>query len=853
MIVGKPPSESGAAGGAGTGLALNDKTLSSAPRQFLQSGDPATALAERSAQVDQIVLDAAGDLLAAAPGAISLLAVGGYGRRHLFPCSDIDVLLLCASERLVAGLREPVSGFVQRLWDAGLRVSQSVRTPAECLEVHDQNIELNVSLIDQRFLSGDRALYAGLADALPRFWRANRETLVRHLARLTRGRHGKYGNTLYHLEPNVKETPGGLRDYQLIAWLDRLRDPAADYPAGSGSEELRDAFRFLARVRCYLHLRSGRDANLLSFETQESIAEEWRPEGQASAGAGGSPSEWMRLYYRYARAIQRTATRTLEAAESQSSNLLSQFREWRTRLANSDFSIHRDRAHFRAPHELHDGPRLAIRLFEFVARHGVLPSPEAEQQVQARLAGWERHFADSEPLWPALEAILSLPYAPVAIRSMYETGLLTAVFPELREIECLVIRNFYHRFTVDEHTLVAIQNLSGLRTNAPEAGSNGYADLLREVKRPALLLLAVLFHDVGKRSAEENHVDRSARLAGPALERIQLPQGDRETVLFLIRSHLDLSLALQSRDIFDPSTIRQLAGRIETVERLKALTLLTWADIGAVNPEAMTAWRAEQLWQLYLMLYNELTRELETDRIADVPAAPPERTAFLEGFPTRYLHTHGDAEIEAHMALEQRARKRGAALQIDRQQGAWQLTLVTHDRPGLFAAAAGTLSSFGLNILRAEAFSNRQGTVLDTFTFSDPNRNLDLNPTEVDRLRNVMERVLAGKTNVRELLRHRPKPKLPSRKAAIRTRVSFNGEASQTATLIEIVTHDRPGLLYDLASAISDGGGNIEVVLIDTEAHKAIDVFYVTAGGRKLDAGKQAEMGEALRRACDAA
>jgi [protein-PII] uridylyltransferase len=312
---------------------------------------------------------------------------------------------------------------------------------------------------------------------------------------------------------------------------------------------------------------------------------------------------------------------------------------------------------------------------------------------------------------------------------------------------------------------------------------------------------------------------------------------------------------MQSRDVFDPQTVEEVARQVETVERLKLLTLVTYADISAVHPSAMTPWRAEQLWQLYMMVYNALTRELETDRIpalgaAGIPSA--ERTEFLEGFPIRYLRTHQEDEIGEHMALEARSRARGAAVDIRRLETAWQMTLVARDRPGLFAGAAGTLASFGMNILRAEAFANRRGLVLDTFTFEDPLRTLDLNPSELDRLRLLAERVIAGKTDVLELLRHRPKPSLPSRKARIPARVSFNEQASGTATLIEIVAEDRPGLLYDLASAISSNGANIEVVLIETEAHKAIDVFYVTADGAKLDSERQQHVGEALRKVCGA-
>jgi [protein-PII] uridylyltransferase len=299
---------------------------------------------------------------------------------------------------------------------------------------------------------------------------------------------------------------------------------------------------------------------------------------------------------------------------------------------------------------------------------------------------------------------------------------------------------------------------------------------------------------------------------------------------------------MQSRDLFDPQTVRELAHQLETVERLKALTLLTYADISAVNPNVMTAWRAEQLWQLYMIVYGELTRELESERVEAVTEE------FLQGLPTRYLRTHSQDEIKRHVALEVESRKHdGVAVELVRLEAAWQLTLVAPDRAGLFAAAAGSLSSFGMNIVRAEAFANRHGQVLDTFTFEDPHRTLELNPTEVDRLRVIAERAISGKTDVRELLRNRPKPQIPSRKARIEGRVSFDASASESATLVEIVAEDRPGLLYDVASAISASGANIEVVLIDTQAHKAIDVFYVTAGGRKLTPEKQETLAEALR------
>jgi [protein-PII] uridylyltransferase len=813
----------------------SDGSASRIRQQFLATGDALTALAERSAEVDRLVMDAADRLLfPSLAGNVAVLAVGGYGRRQLFPYSDIDLLLLFPSEKHMAAAKDAISVFLRHLWDAGLRMSHSVRTPDECVEVHDSNTELNISLLDQRFLSGDRTLYAGLADRLPRFIHANRDALVRNLAQLTRDRHTKYAGTFYHLEPNVKDTPGGLRDYQLVCWLGQLREGAAD-----PSPELREAYHFLARLRCYLHIQSGRDNNLLSFDAQDALAEHWRLPGAA---------QWMREYYRHSRAIYRAAIRALEAGEGQTSSLFAQFRDFRSRVSNAEFSVHRERIHFRAPQRLDVEPELALRLFEFVARHGLRVSSEAEQRIAARLPRLRDHFLNTQPLWPFLSQMLALPHAPSAVRAMHETGVLTAIFPELAEIECLVIRDFFHRYTVDEHTLVTLQNLWGLRTTQ-DPWCRPFRDLLAEIKEPGVLAFALLFHDAGKGSLTEGHVDASLRLVAAPMSRIQMPWQDRDVVTFLIERHLDLSAAMFSRDVFDPQTIRDVAHQMGTVERLKMQTLLTYADISAVNPTTMTPWRAEQLWQLYLMVYNELNRELESERIEAEPTGSPERVAFLEGLPVRYLRTNSEADIGEHMALEEKSRQRGMAVDIRKLDSAWQLTLVARDRPGLFAAVAGALSSFGMNILKAEAFGNLRGMVLDTFTFADPARTLDLNPSEVERLHATVERVLSGKVDVKELLRNRPKPVRPSRKASIAPSVIFDSEASSAATLIEIVAEDRPGLLYDLATAISANGGNIEVVLIDTQAHKAIDVFYVTAAGAKLTAEKQAAIRVAVEKA----
>lgn len=797
--------------------------------------DPLRALEERTSAVDALVLKAWEERLGeAVPGDLALIAVGGYGRRQLFPYSDVDLLLLAANDKIIASVKEPIARFLQQLWDAGLRVSHSVRTPAECSELNDRNIELNISLLDQRYLAGGQAVYGVLVQKLARFVHSQRDALTRHLSRMTRERHANYNNTFYHLEPNIKETPGGLRDLQLIAWLGQIAATTPEKMAQAELQpELAEPRRFLFALRGYLHHHAKRDSNVLSFDAQEWVAEQL---------GGEEPAALMRDYFRNARTVDRSAQRALETAEARASSLFAQFRERRSRVSNADFTVARERIYFRSPGELETDPGLILRLIEFIARHGLRLSLEAEQRIAGRMDAIRAYYAQSRPVWPAIREGLALPHAPIALRVAHETGILAALFPEFSQIDCLVIRDFYHRYTVDEHTLVAIQTVAGLR-GSKEAAAASYAGLLAELEQPGLLTFALLYHDIGKGSPEEGHVDASLRIAEGAMERIQMPAQDRETVRLLIRCHLEMSAAMHGRDLFDPATSQDLAHKIGTVENLKYLTLLTYADISAVNPTAMTAWRAGELWQLYLRIYNELTRELESERI---PSGGMEKSAFLEGFPTRYLRTHSEADIERHMRLIEASRGRGVAVEIEKRDSVYRLTLATGDRPFLFASVAGALSSFGMNILKAEAFANRRGTVLDTFTFADPRRTLELNPTEIDRLQSTIERAALGKADVPQLLRRRPRVAAPSRKARIEPAVHVDDQASQTATLIQVVAQDRPGLLYDIASAISSQRASIDVVLIDTEAHKAIDVFYVTAGGRKLDSKQQRKIQEAL-------
>jgi [protein-PII] uridylyltransferase len=800
--------------------------------QVLFDRDPCRVFENRTNLVDSIVTGAVSNLLQPKlHGHFTVAAVGGYGRRELFPHSDIDLLLLFENESDLPRIKEPLSDFLRSLWDAGLRVSHSVHTVADCCRLQEQNIELHISLLDFRYLCGSDELFGSFTRQLPEFYRRYGDRLISRLVELWRHRHSKFNNTVYHLEPNIKETPGGIRDIHLLRWLSQL---APYYQTLQiFRNELEDAPRFLYTLRCFLHAQAGRDNNLLTFELQDEAARSLSEHPIA-------PAEWMRLYFQHARRVFQSSLRALECAEAQDKSLLRHFRDWRTRLSTSDFTISRDRILLRNPAATLRSAESVLSLFTFVARHGIQLSWDAQRRIRTAVDTLKLSFAEQPPSADAWRELFSQPNSALALREMQETGLLAAAIPEWQNIDSLVVPDFYHRYTVDEHTFVAIEAIDRLVAN--QAGTTlRFHELLREEEHPSELRLSLLLHDLGKGTHPGDHIEGSLEAARTIMRRLGLPDPIQETILFLIEHHLDLSLIMNGRDLDDPATARFLTSRVGTEERLRGLTLLTYADISAVNPTAMTPWRLEQLWRVYSMGLEQLSRELASDRVhglsgfASEKPVPPDLTRFIDGLPTRYLRTHTRGEIEHHLELHKSAELNGVAVEIDHREGAYVMTVVTRDRPGLFASLCGALASFGMNIVKAEASSNAAGWVLDLVRFTDPVRTLELNPSEIERLQHTVERVVKGTVAVTDLLKWRRAAPRPSRGAKIPPVVRFDNEASDSSTLIDFIGEDRPGLLYDLASALNHASCNIEVLMIDTQAHKAIDVFYVTRDGGKLD------------------
>jgi [protein-PII] uridylyltransferase len=796
------------------------------------------ALERYSARVDGIIRQLHADSGLGRTSA-AVLALGGYGRRHLCLYSDIDVLILFR-DTIGADEEKSLRAFLHPLWDLGVVVGHQVRELSDFDQLETDNPEFLLALVDARPVAGGRDLFDQFSTV---FHSASTHGFIlKSLLDLIDHRHAAFNGTLYQLEPDVKDSPGALRDLFATRTIALLTDPLLLRRGPADPARFDDAEDFLLRVRSTLHLEGERQQNVLSHELQERTAELL---GYPGAEPRMRVERLMSDYFRHARIVNRSL-------------------EWARRTApvpvGPNLGLSRDGIRFLDPVQAARNPASWVAGFEAALTAQAEMSEEALSCIQQHV---DRYRADDFFPRARERATLMRFLKPRAglydrLSEMHDCGLLGRIFPEFQAISWRVVRDFYHKYTVDEHTLLTIRNLERL-WNGGTTTRLRFRSILADLPAPELLVLALLFHDVGK-WRDDDHAVESVRMAAEVLDRLQLPTEQREMVLFLIRHHLKMSLAAFRRDTEDPEVVKQFAALVGTEERLKMLCLMTLVDIEAVSPETLTPWKEELLWRLYVDTYNHLTQrygdeliernQAEVDEVlqqrpADLSVA--EITRFLEGLPQRYLQLFPRDAIYRHVRLARDIKPDEVHLSLEPNDSVWALAVVTLDKPFLFSNISGVLASFGMDILRGHALTNPNGLVLDVFQFTDDERFLELNPDAQQRVMRVLEDVVSGRADVTERLRGRERSvfKGTPRFAPV---VRADNEASGRYTILDIVASNALGLLYRISRVISHHGCEVDLVLIATEGEKAIDVFHITKAGIKLTQAEQQALTSDLQR-----
>ena len=801
-----------------------------------------------------------------------VLALGGYGRGELNPHSDIDLMFLSDREPPDALIRETL----YLLWDVGYTLGYSVRSRRDAITMANKDLSTQTAMLEGRYIEGDQGLFQWFQDEIGRrrFTPRRRQAFVRQKAAECEQRHAAFAHTVNQMEPNIKEGPGGLRDYHNALWLgmaafganslDRLVDHGL--LRHSDREEVDEALDFLFRARNALHYHSGRKNDLLSVDVQEKIAAE----------LGFEPDEhklgvehFLKTYYVRANAIHDLCTIVQEAAtHTPSPSLWGALGLARPKAVGAGFVIadgclsHSDEA---IESQFADDPLLLLQAFIMADEHGVKLSPDLSRAIrnQAELLASDE-MRSSPQVKELFFQILGQKHAAPTIRAMHRQGILEAYLPEFAPLTCLVQYDLYHRYTVEEHTFHSIEALERL-DGADDASLRALSDLYGRLTRAdkAMLTFALLLHDLGKDvgPGHASHVYRSGELSEPICERLALTEAESRLIQVLVVNHLVMNHLAQRRDITDLKVIGDFADVVGSVPHLEKLYLLTFADTSGVGPGVWTAWKGALLSELYhgtrgyLMRRDddaapsdhELREDLKPHILAalDGDAASAHLEAFLDGLPARYLRLTSPEHIAKHIRLTQPSLPAPICLytEADPETEATLVTICGDERRGLFSIIAGALSRHNLNILGAQIYTSKAGVAIDTLQVETLDHHAVTDPDMWSQLESELRAAAAGELSL-EAVSDAPHHLAHTRQ--FRTfieapNVTLDNASSDSHTVIEVKAQDSLGLLYKLTRVMYEQGLDVALAKISTEANRAIDVFYVTdgAGGKLLDETRQ--------------
>ena len=805
---------------------------------------------------------------------LSLIAVGGYGRKEMAPYSDVDLLFL-TPYKITPWAESVIETILYILWDLKLKIGHSSRTINDCLRLGKEDYTIRTALLEQRLVDGDNDTAKELEKRLwSELFNSTAKDFISAKLQERDLRHEKQGGQRYMVEPNVKEGKGGLRDLQSLFWIAKylyqVKEQSDLVKLGMLIKDefakFQQAENFLWAVRCHLHIFTQRPSDQLSFDLQVEVSERM---GYKDTEARRAVELFMQDYFTHATRvgdITRIFLTALEAKHVKEMPLLQRiFR--RLPKINDPYIVSQNRLSVKSFDEFLRDKLNLLRLFEEALRTGLLIHPDAMRAVSANIHLFDEQMRqDKEAQRIFMDLLIKHGNPERALRRMNELGALAAFIPEFQPIVAMMQFNMYHSYTVDEHTIQCISHLAQieraeLMEELPIASS-----ILKKGANRRILYISLLLHDIGK-GRDEDHSVLGARISRKVAPRLGLSKKEVETVEWLIRYHLLMSDMAQKRDIADPRTVRDFAKAVQTVNRLDLLTVLTVCDIRGVGPNTWNNWKAVLIRALYRQTkkvlengYEAITREnrgaeAKKNLKARLVAWDPRqvRSELARHYDPYWQGLHVTAhETFANLLREITDDEIKINLHPDQDRDATRICFALNDHPGIFSRLAGALALVGANVVDARTYTSKDGYATAAFWVQDKYGN-PYKVTHLKRLHTMIEKTLKGEVITQEAIKDRDRLKKRERAFKVPTSITFDNDGSEIYTLIEVDTRDRPGLLFDLTRTLANMNVYIASAVIATYGEQVVDTFYVkdTFGLKFHSPSKQRALEDKLRLAIE--
>ena len=802
---------------------------------------------------------------------LSIISVGGYGRREMAPFSDVDLLFL-TPYKMTPWSENVIETVLYLLWDLKLKVGHSSRSIKDCLRLGSDDYTIRTAMLEHRFVCGDINLASQLNEKLwKNLFSGTAKDFISAKLIERENRHEKHGQR-YMVEPNVKEGKGGLRDLQSLYWIAKYVyqtqniGDLVDLNVFRSDEYLQfeQAEEFLWAVRCQMHHLADRAIEQLSFDLQVEVASAM---GYHDSRDQRAVEIFMQDYFRHATRVgdlTRIFLTSLEAVHAKDEPLLERIFKRKPKIDNDYIVIH-NRLAIKSEKEFLTNPINLLKLFSEALRTGLLIHPNAMRLVSANLAMVNNEFrASTEAQQIFLELLLKHGNPERALRRMNELGFLAKFIPEFEPIVAMMQFNMYHSYTVDEHTIQCLKTLAQIEKGELVEELPIASSILKDGVNRKVIYIALLLHDIGK-GRSDDHSILGAKIAKQVSPRLGLNKQETETVEWLVRYHLLMSDMAQKRDISDPRTVRDFAKAVQSVKRLNLLTVLTVCDVRSVGPDTWNNWKATLIRQLYAETKAILEQGAEAlnreNRMTEAKKALREKLSEWDNKDIKietgrhYPPYWQGFQVDAQFAFAKLLRNLGAdeikiELTPDTDRDATRICFALSDHPGIFSRLAGALALVGANVVDARSYTSKDGFATAAFWIQDGDGS-PYNQARFSRLRRMIEKTLSGEVITREAIKERDKFKKREKAFKVPTSITFDNEGSEIYTIIEVDTRDRPGLLFDLTRTLANMNVYIASAVIATYGEQVVDSFYVKDmfGLKFHSESKQKKLEQNLRQA----